>query len=477
MARSQRLVVISNRVPQAPSLIPAGERLVSTSGLVNALRPALKKHRGVWFGWSGKSNHPGKDVPPTVTGAGSIELVTIDLSRSDLNLYYSAFSNQTLWPLLHSFPERVVIRDDAYRAYRKVNRRFAEALMPTLRKGDLVWVHDYHLFHVGQELRNLGWQDKIGFFLHIPFPPSEVFAILPWAREILESLTSYDLVGLHTTRYAHNLIDTLVTELGGVASGNSFSNADGGVTVDAYPIGIDVDDFVSWSEEDDNQEIGRLLRRLPHRQMVILGVDRLDYTKGVPERLLAFERLLERFPSLRGQVTLVQISAPTRGNMPEYVEVRNRVDQLVGRINGRFAQAGWLPVYYMYRAYSQQELAMLYRRTDVALVTPLRDGMNLVAKEFVAAQDDDPGVLVLSKFCGAAETMQDAIIVNPYDIDGMATAIQHALHMPLAERRSRWESLLNDVRTHDARYWCDSFVADLTGEGALERPASGPMAR
>ncbi len=476
MRRPRRLVVVSNRVPQAPHLVPAGERLVSTSGLVNALRPALRKHKGVWFGWSGKSNSPGKDVPPTVSKAGPIELVTIDLSRSDLNLYYSAFSNQTLWPLLHSFPERVVIREDAYRAYQRVNRRFAEALMPTLQKGDVVWIQDYHLFLVGQELRKLGWQGKLGFFLHIPFPPSEVFAILPWAKEVLESLTAYDLIGLHTTRYAHNLIDTLVTELGGVASGNRFSNAEGSVSVGAYPIGIDADDFAAWSAEEESQEIGRLLRRMPHRQMVILGVDRLDYTKGVPERLLAFERLLERFPSFRGQVNLVQISAPTRGQVPEYVEVRNRVDQLVGRINGRFAQAGWLPVYYMYRAYSQQELAMLYRRTDVSLVTPLRDGMNLVAKEFVAAQDDDPGVLVLSKFCGAAETMQDAIIVNPYDIEGMATALQQALQMPLEERRTRWEALLQDVRKHTARFWCDSFVADLMGGGAQEDRAARPAA-
>jgi len=432
-----------------------------TGGLVSALKPVMEAQGGLWFGWSGKSTERRPPMSPTVTPIGPIKLATIDLSVSDVSLFYTGFTNRTLWPLLHSMPERVILRPDTYRAYRRANQRFAQALFQMLRPGDLVWIHDYHLFHLGQELREMGWQGKIGFFLHVPFPPQEIFAILPWENEILRAFLSYDLVGVHTEGYLQNLQDALTSELGGSLSKGIFACGDLSTRLGVYPIGIDPTIF----QQHENQQTRGLAQRLSiprstaHR--IILGVDRLDYTKGIPERLMAFERLLEHHPSLRSKVSFVQISSPSRRRVPEYIQEKARVDQLVGHINGRFSEEGWVPVRYLYRSHSQQELARFYRDAHVCMVTPLRDGMNLVAKEFVASQGNDPGVLVLSKFTGSASFMREALHVNPYDIDGTAKTTFQALQMPLAERRQRWEELMKVVCKNTARHWSRAFRSDL----------------
>ena len=459
MKDKRRLVVVSNRVP---STAEGPERAGAAGGLVSALTPAMEEHGGLWFGWSGRTAQRRPENAPTTSQLGKVEVATVDLSEDDASLYYTGFSNRTLWPLLHSFPERVVMRSDAYRAYRRTNRRFAEALHGLLHPTDLVWVHDYHLFHVGRELRELGWTGKMGFYLHVPFPAADIFAILPWSSQILEGLLYYDLVGVQTKRYLHNLRDALQTELGGTLAANGALHLqDASVRLGEYQVGIEPADFLLTE--------GRPMRGLAERysipraseHRIILGVDRLDYTKGIPQRLAAFERLIERNPSMREKVTLVQISSPSRSRVPEYIEEKERVDRLVGQINGRFSEGGWTPVRYLYRTYSHSELVYFYREADVFMVTPLRDGMNLVAKEFVASQGDDPGVLVLSKFTGAAGAMSDALVVNPYDVDATAEATAEALRMGAAERKRRWRALMDEVCRHTARSWSAAFQSDL----------------
>ncbi len=461
MSQPGRLVLASNRVPTIT--LPKTEderRSQSVGGLVSAVRAAMDKRGGLWFGWSGSSTAKPAERPK-ITNIGNLQLATIDLTPEALNLFYAIFSNRTLWPLLHSFPERVVVRHDAFRAYQRVNKRYAEALFSLLQEGDLVWAQDYHLIPLGAELRKLGWKGKIGFFLHTPFPPAEVFGILPWAKQLLEELLQYDLVGVHIHRYAQDLLDSMAAEVGGKITDNVFSSGKASVRVGVYPIGTDAEAFKAWGEEAEI-ELAKGGKRQPRKEKIIIAVDRLDYTKGIPERLLTFEHMLEHRPSLRGNVTMLHISAPSRARVPEYAKEREMVDQLVGRINGRFSEKGWSPIEYHYRSYNQRELAHFYREADVCLVTPLRDGMNLVAKEFVASQSKErPGVLVLSRFCGAAETMKEAIIVNPHDIEGTAAAIHQALTMTSKERRERWEALYKDVRTNNAVAWSESFLQDL----------------
>lgn len=462
MALNSRLIVVSNRVPPASSFESQGRGEASAGGLVTAVRAAMEQSGGMWFGWSGRSTRRRVTTGPTVRIFDRIQLATMDLSDDEVSLFYLGFSNRTLWPLLHSFPMRVVIRRDTYRAYRRINLRFAQALMPLLRSDDIVWVQDFHLFHLGYELRRLGWRGRLGFFLHVPFPPAEIFSIMPWSRGTLEALLHYDLVGLHDERYLHNLVDALDVELGGELNGDSYAYRGQTVRLGVFPIGIDPDTFRPREyghQHNLSDELG--LAAVPDRRL-ILGVDRLDYTKGIPHRLRIFERLLERHPSLGGKLIYIQISSPSRTRVPEYVQEKEQVERLVGQINGRFSEAGWVPIRYLYRSYSQTELAGFYHETDVCLVTPLRDGMNLVAKEFVAAQDvDSPGVLVLSRFTGAASTMKDAVIVNPYDVEGTAEATYQALRMPVSERRRRNRSLLSVVERYSSRSWSDSFCATL----------------
>ena len=443
---SPRLVIVSNRVPAEGA---------DPGGLVSAIRPVAERYGALWFGWSGATTDRRPGNEPALSSWGPIELATIDLSADEASMYYAGFSNRTLWPLLHTFPERVIVRRGTYGPYRHVNRRFAEALLPLLKPGDLVWAHDFHLFHFGHELRQLGWSGKIGFFLHVPFPPAEVFTILPWARQILEALMEYDVVGFQTEQYLENAVGTMQSELGGLVRDGEFVHEGKSIRVGVYPAGIDPAPFQPAPSFEQRRS------RPPTGQRLILGVDRLDYTKGVPERLRAFERLLEHNPSMRGKVTLTQISTPSRTRVPDYIREKEQVDRLVGQINGRFSQANWTPIRYLYRSYKPEELARFYRDAEVFMVTPLRDGMNLIAKEFVASQGEDPGVLLLSRFCGAAESMREALIVNPHDVEGTAAATYKALSMPMRERRERWRALMEVVRTHTAVEWWDSFHRDL----------------
>ena len=461
MANKRRLVVVSNRVPPLTANSDlTRDRELPVGGLVSAVRAALEQRDGLWFGWSGTTEDRIASAPPAITDLGPIRLATINFTRGEVNLFYNSFANRTLWPLLHGFPAKTSIRRDAFEAYKRVNQRYARALVSMLDDGDIVWIHDYHLFLLGTALRDLGWKGKLGFFLHTPFPPAETFSILPWARQFLEGMFAYDLVGLQTKRYARNLSDTLGRELGGGIIGERYMVNQLFTRIKTYPIGTDPEGFAEMSMRASKTSAGQLLERIPND--IVLGVDRLDYTKGITYRLRAFEHLLEQFPSLRGKVSMIQISAPSRSRVPEYLQEREQVDRLVGSINGRFSETGWAPIHYFYRSFAQEELVAFYRTARVCLVTPLRDGMNLVAKEFVASQGDDPGILVLSKFCGAVEGMSEAVIVNPYDIEGTANAINRALRMRKSERRQRWESLIEGVRRDTAQTWSDSFLSDLS---------------
>ena len=457
-----RLVVVSNRTPDLTTpKTPAEARKQAAGGLVSALQPALLETGGMWFGWSGKTTRRREQVGPQKRQIGPIQLVTVNLSEEEVNDFYVSFCNRTLWPLFHSFPAQVRVVSSEYRTYRRINRYFAAHLAPLLKANDLVWVHDYHLIPLGMELRRLGWTGRLGFFLHIPFPPVDILTISPHARPLLEDLEAYNLVGFHTERYRRNCADALASELGGSFRGPVYRHGKAEVQLGVYAIGTDPETFATWASSPEASRNASRLRQTVRGRRILLGVDRLDYTKGISERLLAFDRLLERYPAWRDQVSMTQISAPSRTRVPEYIAQKQEVDRLVGEINGRYSEDDWIPVRHLYRAFTQEELAAFYREADVCLVTPLRDGMNLVAKEYIAAQTENPGVLLLSQFCGTAEDLREAVIVNPYDIDGTASALNRALNMDLQERRERWQALNKRVHERTAQTWRDRFLADL----------------
>lgn len=379
---------------------------------------------------------------------------SFDLPPALRRHFYSGFCNRALWPLMHGFPSRVRYRDDDWKAYVKVNDMFAQHAIDLVTHDGVLWVHDYHLLLVARAARARKHWGAIGLFVHVPFPAPDVLDTLPWADEILAAMREYDLVGFHTEQWAENFracIRNHERRTGRVAAMPH---------IGVLPIGIDPVLF-NVIDATIDRDIAGLRAALGARRM-ILAVDRLDYSKGIPERLLAFEALLEHYPEWRSQICLVQISVPSREEVPEYAELRTTVEKLVGRINGRFGEADWVPVRYLYRSYDHRVLAQLYRMADVALVTPLRDGLNLVAKEFVAAQDAErPGVLVLSRFAGAAAELTDAVLTNPYHADGLAADLDFALRMPIVERRRRYELLRAVISETTPERWAAAFVGKL----------------
>lgn len=461
-------MIVSNRIPEV-SLRRAGSdgrkpryTRGSAGGLVTAIYPALRERGGIWFGWSGKTiGHKHSDVPKSVL-VDNIDFLTLDLTESEVENYYSGFSNRTLWPLMHSFPTKVRMRDEEFKSYIRVNRKFAQSLFSYLQPDDVIWVQDYHLISLGANLRRLGWNGPIGFFLHTPFPPSEIFWILPWAGRLISDFMAYDLVGFHTDKFRQNFESSVLADFDGNYEDHCFTRGSERLRTGAYPIGIDPASFKKWAVSPRAvRQVNKFKKMLGDRAL-ILGVDRLDYTKGIVERLKAFERMLDKFPSWKRRVSMIQISSPSRTRISEYINQKRQVEMLVGEINGRLADADWLPVTYLYRAFDQETLTGFYRAADICLVFPLRDGMNLVAKEYVASQTENPGVLVLSRFCGAAEDLKEALIVNPYDIDGSGRTLKLALEMSLDERKSRWISLMERVERNTARAWRDHFLEDLS---------------
>lgn len=469
-----RLLLVSNRLPVTVKADGRGVSVTASSGgLATGLRGPHERSNGLWLGWPGDvSKLKPEQLASVESELANLKTVPIHLSASEVARYYEGFSNGVLWPLFHYLLHRVPIDGHDWDTYRRVNERFADVVAAQYREGDLVWIHDYQLTLVPALLRKRVPRAKIGFFLHIPFPATDVFRILPWREEIIRGILGADLVGFHTYEYLRHFAKSIVRTTGAGISFDQVHYEGRTVQLGVFPMGIDVDAYEKLVSDQDVLEQVRGMRAQASGQRILLGVDRLDYTKGIQRRLLAMERLLEREPQLRGKVRLVQIAVPSREKVDAYASFRRQVDETVGRINGTFGSVGQVPIHYLYRSFSQRQVAALYRAADVMLVTPLRDGMNLVAKEFVAAQDpEDPGVLVLSRFAGAVGQMPDALLVNPNSPEDVADALKRALTMDRAERVRRWTALFETVQREDVSWWRDAFVRKLMGRDPAHAPA------
>ena len=452
-----RLVVVSNRL--------ADPRKAAAGGLAVALGEALNRTGGMWFGWSGnivEGGTPGEGELHRQQ-AGAVTLATVDLCREDHDNYYLGYSNGVLWPVFHYRLDLAHFDANHIAGYRRVNQLFARKLMSLLKEDDTIWVHDYHLIPLAAELRAMGCKQKIGFFLHIPLPPQLILAAIPQHEWLMRSLFSYDVVGLQSEADATHFSRYVESELGAKVLGDHMFRAFGStIRAQAFPIGIDVDEFAALTHAKEARDTYDRMREEYARRRLLIGVDRLDYSKGIPHRVRAFRELLANYPEHRDSAVLIQIASPTRESVDAYNDIRIELEGLCGAINGDYGELDWMPIRYIHRTVARKRIPGICRAAAVGLVTPLRDGMNLVAKEYVAAQDPaDPGVLVLSRFAGAAEQMKDALLVNPYDSHGTAEVIQRALQMPLDERRDRHQKLLHGIREHDVHWWRRTFLAAL----------------
>jgi trehalose 6-phosphate synthase len=471
--RAGRLVVVSNRVP-----LPTKDGSSSAGGLAVALEGALKQQGGLWFGWSGKTVDR-RDNVPSILQSGNITFAVLDVLKKDFDLYYTGFANRALWPICHYRIDLLQIDRDETEGYFRVNRTFAEALEPLLRPDDVVWIHDYHFIPLAEELRRLGCRNRIGFFLHIPWPPADVASALPAYMRLLNALTAYDVVGFHTPQDADNFRHCLVRERIGFSLSNGEYQVEGHrFRIGVFPVGIDTEAFARTAAGAERNPLVRRMRESMGNRALIIGVDRLDYSKGIKERIEAFSCFLRANPQWRNQVTYLQVTPKSRSDVPEYKKMQHEIAEQAGWTNGNLGEVDWTPIRYINKTVGHTALAGLYRMARVGLVTPLRDGMNLVAKEFVASQNPrDPGVLILSRFAGAMYELCDgALLVNPYDTEATAGAVARALDMPLDERRERWMSLMDSLRTNSIGQWCENFLDALREQpqtAVLGGPAGG----
>jgi trehalose 6-phosphate synthase len=451
-----QLVIVSNRVA-----IPEKIAKARAGGLEVAVRAALKRKTCTWFGWSGKVVAHTKIATQTVV-RDKITYMTLGLSKEDYQEYYNGFANRVLWPIMHYRVDLAEFSRRDLTGYLRVNDHFARELHKVLRPDDLVWVHDYHLMPLAKALRERGHKNPIGFFLHVPFPAPEILTALPHHERLIPSLCEYDLIGFQTGGDAFNFSRYLTRECGLHSRDFNFIVGDRTIRIDVFPVGIETAAFAELARRSVRLPfVKRVIASLAGRALII-GVDRLDYSKGIANRLSAFELFLQKQPEWLGKVTYLQIATKSRSEIPEYADIEQDIGSAAGRINGDFGEADWTPIRYISHPYSHSTLAGLYRAARVGLVTPLRDGMNLVAKEYVASQNpDDPGVLILSRFAGASHECNAALLVNPYDPDSVAAAIGQALAMPLAERRERHDSLFRVLSHNDVQHWADRFVAAL----------------
>jgi trehalose 6-phosphate synthase len=453
-----RIVIVSNRVADAAKSAQAG-------GVAVALSDVVMARRGVWAGWDGHVVERAEQLTIQTRRRRRATVVTTPLTAEEHYGFYLGYANSVLWPVFHNRLDLAQFEAGYYRIYQEVNARMAQLVAPLLEPDDLLWVHDYQFITLGIELRRLGVQNPMGFFLHIPFPPAQSFLAVPEHRELAEAFAAYDLVGLQTSVDVANMLSYMQHVNGRLLPDGRIRAFDRIVAIESYPIGIDPADF----DEAAGEQAGRGALARPD-MIHITGIDRLDYTKGLPQKFRAFGRFLDMAPQYRGKVILTQIAPPTRESVEAYTDIRKELEALSGSINGRFGELDWVPIHYIHRSVARSRLGDIYRASRIGLVTPLRDGMNLVAKEYVAAQDpEDPGVLVLSQFTGAAEQLKDALIVNPYNIEEMARGVLAAIEMPLSERVERHAKLLESVRRNDIRAWSDSFVSALARFGRLSR--------
>jgi trehalose 6-phosphate synthase len=464
-----RLMVVSDRVA-----IPSRDGTSYAGGLAVAVRSLLRRNTGLWFGWSGTVS---QNEGIRTVQQGGLSYVVTDLTAADYHEYHNGFANRVLWPILHYRLDLAEFLRRDLSGYRRVNVRFANQIADWLHPDDVVSVHNYHLIPLAKLLRDRGHCNRIGFFLHVPFPPPEILTALPNHEWLIPQLSEYDLVGFQTDNDATNLARYLERECRLQKRGaNTFQSGERTVRIGVFPVGVETNEFSRLARRSARSPlVHNVLESLAGRAMVI-GVDRLDYSKGLAQRMDAFERFLTIYPDWRGKVTYLQITPKSRSEIQDYADMERTISQAAGRINGSYGEVAWTPIRYVNRAYSRSVLAGLYRSARSALVTPLRDGMNLVAKEYIAAQNpEDPGVLVLSRFAGAAAELTAALLVNPYDPETVAASISHALSMSLEERRARHKTLFDVISQNDLKTWSKLFLDALTKDADL--PTGGRASR
>ena len=469
-----KFIIVSNRLPIVLEKTDSGwEVHPGSGGLVQAVAPILKEKGGLWIGWPGVSGEEEgwREVAAEAVAKTGYELLPVPLSEGEVDRFYFGFSNAILWPLFHDFLDACEFEPEYWRTYREVNRKFARAVVSSSRPGDFVWVQDYQLIHVGQFIREAArGRRRIGFFLHTPFPPLDIFIKLPWRASILRGLVAYDILGFQTFRDRRNFLTCLRRLLPEVhiQGRGSLVEAEIGertLSVASFPVGIPYQAFAKAAASEEVETRLAELREDVGDARLILGVDRQDYTKGIPQRLRAFRTALERYPELREKVVFFQISVPSREGVSEYQHLKMEIERMVGEINGRFATVGWVPVHYYYRSVPHRTLIALYRMADVAFVTPLKDGMNLVAKEYCACQTERDGVLILSEFAGAAAQLQGgALLVNPYDVEGVAETLKAALELPAEERAERMRRMQRRIARQDVFWWAERYLSAAIGE-------------
>jgi trehalose 6-phosphate synthase/phosphatase len=473
---SSRLLIVSNRLPvtarrsaQGLSLTPAA------GGLATGMRPFHESSNGLWIGWPGDvSQFTGEERDELDAMLHSRGIVPVHLSKEQIERYYHGFSNRVLWPLFHYLIDRVPVHAAGWEAYREVNTAFADVVAAQYQPGDLIWVHDYQLLLLPKLLRERIPTARIGFFLHIPFPSAEVFRILPWRREVVEGLLGADLLGFHVSAYTRHFVEAVQQVVGTGTGADHIRVGKHEVGLGAFPMGVEADQFAALANDEEIRAEAAAIRHDAAGRQIVLGVDRLDYTKGIPRRLTSIERLLTARPELSDQMRYIQVAVPSRGEVDSYQKFKRLVEETIGRINGTCSTLRSTPIHYIYQSVSRRQLVALYAAADVMLVTPLRDGMNLVAKEFVATRINDDGVLILSEFAGAAAELAGAMMVNPYDVDAVSKTLDQALNMPAEERRTRMQALRRRVHEYDIHRWATDFLQRLEGRvhPVVLRPAA-----
>ncbi|MBE9487283.1 MAG: trehalose-6-phosphate synthase [Chloroflexi bacterium] len=462
----EQFLVVSNRLPLVVDQDEDGWQIKPASGgLVTALEPIMSRVNGLWIGWPGSSEQaPFDELFARFAATHGYRLAAVPLTDEDIELYYRGFANETLWPLFHDLLGRCHFDLTTWLHYQKVNDLFAEVVAEQADDGQLIWVHDYQLALVGHLLRQRGLKNRLAFYLHIPFPSFDLLRRLPWKKELLQGLLSYDLLGFQTLRDRRNFVACVREMFPHVRADirrrvTVLDLGERQVSVGNFPISIDFEEFNQGAAVKAVEEAAWYLHEHYQGRQLLLGVDRLDYTKGIPDRFLAFERALEKYPELRRQATLIQVVVPSRTLVPDYQNLKETLDQIVGRINARFNEHGWVPIHYLYRSLDRTQLLAHYRSCEIALISPLRDGMNLVAKEYCAASVEEKGVLILSEFAGAAAQLgEHALLVNPYDIEGTADAIWQAYSMTEEERHQRMRQLRAEVRRNNVYRWVEQFL-------------------
>jgi trehalose 6-phosphate synthase/phosphatase len=479
-----KLIIASNRLPIR--LTRENDRWMArpgSGGLVTALVPVLSNRGGAWLGWPGVVEEDGvenlDDLLADLASGTGYDIHPVSLTRQERRDFYFGFSNEIIWPIFHDLQTLCNFDPRYWDSYLRVNRKFARAIEKISGPDDYVWIHDYHLMAVGWELKQLGIESPCGFFLHIPFPPLDIFLKIPWRLEIVRMLLAFDLIGLQTDRDRRNFLECIEqivpdAQISGDGAVISVRLGEREVRVGSFPIGIDFNEFDQLARSQAVADSAWYIHEnIPDRQ-IILGVDRLDYTKGIPYRLDGFRNALVRHPELRGKVSFVQVVVPSRTDVPEYQRLREEIERMVSEINGEFSRSGWIPVHYHYRNLDRTELLGYYRAAEIALVTPLKDGMNLIAKEYCASNFDERGTLILSEFAGAAPQLQEgALMVNPCHIDQVADAIHHAYVISDEEKQRRMRHLRNVVKEQDIFWWVDSFLRAAISKSLDDFPVLG----